>query len=1727
MKKIFTFLVAIFLLGGVYAQSWSEIAKELPKNNPYDYEAEYVAIDGDYAVVGAPVYYLTENFGRAFVLYNNGIDWELIATLTPSNPILNNTFGGSVSISGDVIVVGSKLQSVQTAYVFVKPPSGWKTMTETAQLTASDAFGGDYFSSTVSVSGDVVVVGAYLEDDKGNNSGAAYIYEKPSSGWVSMTETAKVYADDAVAGGGFGQAVSISGDVIAVGAPGQGANGATYIFEKPSSGWSASTTSSVKLTTSDSYVDGFSRELCIDGNTVVVAAPWSDDFGNHSGSAFIYTKTGANWTSMTTETAKLLASNGSNNDLFGISPSISGDNIVIGAVTHTATGAAYVYTKPSSGWVNATETAYLTPSAGNQTYFGHSGISGDNIIIGADRQNNLSYGHSGLANIFVKPSSGWVDANENTSIIPTSLSQNLYGQSVSIDGDYAVVGAPGGYLMNGEAYVFYNNNGSWERVAVLTASDGDYNNQFGYSVSIIGNNIVVGAPNSNSEEGSAYVFVKPSSGWHNMEETAVLTASDGAVDDKFGYSVAISNDAVVVGATQDDDNLSNSGSAYVFSKPSSGWADMTQTAKLLDHAGDMDDNFGCSVAISGDDIVVGANLGDGGGADDGIACVYTKPGSGWTNTNETARLRAAGGNLYHLFGNSVSILGDDIVIGAPGIRKTYIFVKPSSGWTDATQTVELTASDISSGDRFGTSVSIKDDKVVVGSINDDDNGSNSGSAYIFDKPSSGWANATEDHKIIASNAVENQNFGSSVSISGESIIVGANHDDELADYSGAVYMFAVMNEQTITFNALAAKTYGDANFTLSATGGASGNPVVFTSSDNSIATCTGTNGETVTIIGAGSCTIYANQAGSTDYLAAPQVQQNLIINAYPVTVTVDAGQTKVYGDVNPTSYTYVADNLLNGDSYSGFLNRDAGEDAGNYAINIWSLTAGANYSINFVTSDFIITKKELTVSVGFGQEKIYNDPDPVIYYNVNGLINGDNLTGALSREAGEDVGTYAVYIGTLTAGPNYNQTFETRDFTITPYHVTVTVDAGQTKVYGDADPVFTYTADNLLNGDTYSGTLNRHLGQDVGSYLYYLGSVSAGPNYQIDFVNSTFEITSKAITVTADTGLNKVYGDVDPTLTYSSDALSYGDSYSGNLSREAGEDVGTYAITQGDLTLSSNYVLSFISNDFEITTKSITVTVDAGQTKAYGSSDPSFTYTGTALSNGDTYTGMLSRESGESVGTYNITQGTLLAGSNYNITFVSNLFEITPKDITVTVDASQSKVYGDSDPVFTYTSTSLENGDSFSGTLDRNVGEDVGTYTITQGSLLAGSNYNLNFVSNNFEITPKAITVTADAGQIKTYGDSEPTFTYTNTALAFSDVFTGSLSRDAGEDVGTYAITQGSLSLSSNYSLSFNSNGFDIIPMDVTVTVDAGQTKVYGNADPTFTYSATSLLNGDTYSGALSRDAGEDVGTYTITQGSLTASSNYNINFMSSDFEISPMDVAVMVDAGQTKVYGDSDPTFTYTATSLLNGDSYSGTLSRDAGEDVGTYAITQGDLTAGANYNINFVADNFEITKANPIISWTTPEDIEEGTALSNTQLNASADVAGVFVYNPAEGTVLALGDNQELTVEFTPDDATNYNVVNTSVFINVVTNVKVSEVSENSISIYPNPTSGFVKLDLGEYSVKEIIISDLKGSIVLRKQNLSRIESLDLSDAIRGVYVVSLVTEQNEIIIRRLIKE
>ena len=354
---------------------------------------------------------------------------------------------------------------------------------------------------------------------------------------------------------------------------------------------------------------------------------------------------------------------------------------------------------------------------------------------------------------------------------------------------------PASGSQTGSAYIFEQaGDGTWSEVAQLFASDAWSSDFFGRSVSISGDLVVVGASGNDdngTSSGSAYIFEQDGKG--TWSEVAKLTASDAVAGAIFGYSVSISGDLVVVGASGNDDNGISSGSAYIYERDGNGaWSEV---AKLNASDGNQADLFGSGVSISGDTVVVGSYLDDDNGFDSGSAYIYERAGDGtWP---EVAKLTASDPDEYDEFGFSVSISGDRVVVGADydddngsASGSAYIFERNGKGtWSEV---AKLTASDAAVSDRFGGSVAISGDLVLVGARLDDDNGwSNSGSAYVYERDGKGtWS---EMAKLTASDGAENDWFGYSVSISDNQAVIGSKFDNDNGTASGSAYIYGFGN----------------------------------------------------------------------------------------------------------------------------------------------------------------------------------------------------------------------------------------------------------------------------------------------------------------------------------------------------------------------------------------------------------------------------------------------------------------------------------------------------------------------------------------------------------------------------------------------------------------------------------------------------------------------------------------------------------------------------------------------------------------------------------------------------------------------------------------------------------------------------------------------------------------------------------------------------------------------
>ncbi|MCX6785614.1 MAG: MBG domain-containing protein [Candidatus Komeilibacteria bacterium] len=642
------------------------------------------------------------------------------------------------------------------------------------------------------------------------------------------------------------------------------------------------------------------------------------------------------------------------------------------------------------------------------------------------------------------------------------------------------------------------------------------------------------------------------------------------------------------------------------------------------------------------------------------------------------------------------------------------------------------------------------------------------------------------------------------------------------------------------------------------------------------------------------------------------------ITKAPLTITAD-NQSKVYGTANP-DLTAKYDGFVGGDTSADLdtlvsLSTLANETS---PVDTYEITASdavdANYNITFTPGILTVTPAPITITVD-AKSKVYGEDDTELTYQItsSSLVNGDTLTGSLSRAAGENVGAYAI-TSTLT-NSNYNITFIGADFTITAKPITVTA-ATNSKTYDgtmSATAIPTFPDGSLIGTDT-ANFIETYDDKNVGEnkILTPRGVVidgNNGNNYSYTFNDTTGVITRVTLTITAD-DQSKVYGTANPNLTASYVGFMGEDTSTdlntpASLSTSADETspVSTYEITVSGAT-AANYDIAFASGTLTVRPAPITITADT-QTKVYGDDDPLLTYqiTSGSLVNEDTLIGSLSRAAGENVGAYAITS--TLTNSNYDITFVGADFTITAKPITVTADDSQTKVYGEADPIFAYTfNPALIGLDSFTGVLSRIAGENVGNYAYEIGTLTAGSNYSLNLDSDTFAITQKPITITADA-KTKSYGTPDPDLTYqiTSGELIEGDLISGSLTRDVGEDLGSYTINQGTVTAGDNYAVTYISGTLTILDTTPPTVLSYTPSINALNISPT-----TPIII--TFSEAVNVENGNVSFSPTISGGFTITNSGTNVVTITPSNPLANNTTYTITLAGVTDLSGNALPTY-------------------------------------------------------------------------------------------------------------------------------------------------------------------------------------------------------------------------
>ena len=372
---------------------------------------------------------------------------------------------------------------------------------------------------------------------------------------------------------------------------------------------------------------------------------------------------------------------------------------------------------------------YGSDTTGGEQFGMALAMSGDGAIMGAHRD-WVKVANAGAAYIFARSGTVWAQQQKLTAKYPAQ--NNWFGWSVGVAGAYALVSEPQDNtraVNAGALYAFTRSGGTWTEKQKLFASDAQYQDFLGLAMAMDSTTALVGSYNSakGSSAGAVYVFTRSGGTW---KQTQKLVASDGTANDQFGFAVALNGDTAVIGAPYDDITGQDSGSAYVFARTGTTWA---QQKKLIPSIRAAQDYFGRSVAVSGTTALVGAYRTDAKGSNSGAAWIFTRSGAAWS---QRVRLLPNDAKAYHQFGDAVSIDGGTAVVSATGdnTRATaagavYVFTGSGAAWT---QQKKITATDGKAGDYLGIALANSGELTLAGAYYDDDKGSTAGSAYFFD-----------------------------------------------------------------------------------------------------------------------------------------------------------------------------------------------------------------------------------------------------------------------------------------------------------------------------------------------------------------------------------------------------------------------------------------------------------------------------------------------------------------------------------------------------------------------------------------------------------------------------------------------------------------------------------------------------------------------------------------------------------------------------------------------------------------------------------------------------------------------------------------------------------------------------------------------------------------------------------------------------------------------------------
>ncbi len=711
-----------------------------------------------------------------------------LATLAPieTGPTMLQ-LGRSLTVQGDLAVVSTPFSQTNCSpgqvLIYRWIVDAW---VEEQTLVPPDGYRYDWFGYSVSISNDRIVIGSPRAGLSGiDETGAAYVFRfEPTTGQWEFEQ--KLLGSDDIDGAYFGISVSISGDVVAVGASGQTitTQGATYVFRRDplSSVWSEEE----KLFAVSTPYDFFGYSVCCQGDQLLVGAPTYDGLATDAGAAFVYGYDGVSWQPEQT----LLAPGGAAYDRFGWSVALSGDVALIGSPgdggVGISSGSAYFFRYgPGTDWAFE-QKALSIPAVVAETYGSTVALNGNVAVVASSTLNGPTA--IGVADVYRwdSLSASWLLEQRLAPSVP--FAGTNFGTSAAIGDGQILVGASTGdglVLETGSVhpFEFEAGSGSWVEQPFPLLADGAEGDWFGAAVAADGDRVLIGAPHDRVRgqfSGSAVIYERDALGGWQLQQSFAPVDGDGL----FGEDVDLEGDVAVVGAP-----LGREGAAmvYRYNSVTEEWEfEQRLTNPIIPTTGPISD-YGEELVLQGEWIMVG----------DPGAITFT----GTFGSVTIFRYDATAGTwaltqtlappgFMDAFGVALAISGDIAVVGSRydsviegGAAYVYRFNPACDEW-QLEQTLQ--SPDVDTLDRFGSSLAIHDGELIIGSYLSDRVATDAGAVYTFREDGSSW----QLSQVLTPTEIEaGDGFGYSLSAYQGRLAIGCTGDDDTFAGSGSVYLY--------------------------------------------------------------------------------------------------------------------------------------------------------------------------------------------------------------------------------------------------------------------------------------------------------------------------------------------------------------------------------------------------------------------------------------------------------------------------------------------------------------------------------------------------------------------------------------------------------------------------------------------------------------------------------------------------------------------------------------------------------------------------------------------------------------------------------------------------------------------------------------------------------------------------------------------------------------------------